>query len=276
MTGQLDAIHIYDAPDAVGLNIGVIAQFLSELLPEARVETRTDFFTHHLARFEPEQVEVLTEELAARLREREVRNLVAPDRRGDLEPVRPEDRDLGVVYLAEPLQDVMLPMIPEQERGPEHLHLVHLEHCIGRFEPRESHLRLQIIQHGQPTIVSTTGFVEAPALPREYSFRQAQLFAFGIEEATEELDEVFAKETLGHDDPRITHVATGFALKAVFRRLFDERGCDDPTCPLHHVDTHDELAAAHLSEAAGLCERHTRMLIEARSETDEGRNFDPS
>lgn len=266
MTDHIDAIYVYDAPDAIGLNIGVVAQFLSEILPDTEIEARTDFFTCHLGKFELPQVELLTEEIAARLSEREVRNLVAPDRRDDLDCITPEDRELGVVYLAEPLQDVMRPLIPEDERGDECLHIVYLEHCLGQFDPGESYLRLQIVQHGQPTIISTTGFVEAPALPREYSFRRAQLLAFGMEDATEELDEAFADETFGHGDSRITHVATGFALKALFYRLFDERGCDDLTCPLHEAATHDELAQAHIGDESGLCDRHTRMLIDARAD----------
>ena len=268
MTGQLDAIYIYDAPGTIGLNIGTTAQFLTELLPGTEVETRSDFFTHHMAQFEPSQVEVLTEQLIARLEEREVHNLVAPERRDDLEEVTPEDLDTGVIYLAEPLQDVMQAMVPQSERGPEKLHLVYLEQCIGRFEPGETYLTLQTIQHGEPAIISTTGFVEAPSLPREYSFRRGQLLAFGLDEATEELDEVFAEETFTHGDARITHVATGFALKALFCRMFDELGCEDRSCPLHNVDTHDELVAAHLSDEAGLCDRHTRMLIEARRNSD--------
>lgn len=261
---MLEAIYIYDAPNALGLNIGVVAQYLAELLPEVEVETRTDFFTWHLGQFDLPQVEVLTEQIAARLEEREVHNLVHPQRREDTPPISPEDRDLGVVYLAKPLQDVMRPMVPEPERGETRLHLAYITQCIGHFAPAEPLLKLQIIQHGEPTIISTTGFVEVPELPREYTFRRAQLMAFGMDEALEELDERFAGQTFGHGDAQITRVAVGYALQALFRRLFGEESCDDPTCPLHRALTHDELFESHLGESAGLCDRHTRMLIQAR------------
>ncbi len=268
MTTTPESIFIYDAPDIMGLNIGLIAQFLSEHLPDTEIETRTDFFTFHLGRFDLPQVEVLTEEIAPRLEEREVHNLISPQWRDDLAPVKPEDRGLGVVYLAEPLQDVMLPLIPEKERGDSYLHIAYIEQCLGSFETGETELCLQIIKHGEPTIISTTGFVEAPALPREYRFRKAQLIAFGMDEATEDLDETFAEKTLAHGDTRVTHVATGFALKAIFHRLFGEDSCDDPNCPLYRARTHDELSSAHLSDEAGLCDMHTQMLIRARSNRD--------
>ncbi len=260
----LKKLLIYDAPDAIGLDVRVVARHLADLLPQVRVETRTDFFTWHLGQYDFEQVEMLTEEVAARLEEREVHNLVAPSRRDKLEPVSPESRDLGVVYVADQLQDVMRVLLQQDEHGPEFLHLAYITQCLGRWVADESHLRLQIIQHGEPTIISTTGFVEAPALPREYAFRRAQLLAFGMEEAAEELDEQFAGSALAHGDPRINRVAAGYALQAVFRQMFGEQACDTPTCPLHPATTHDELARAHLSEDSRLCDRHARMLIMAR------------
>jgi len=265
----LDRIFIYDAPDAAGLDIGVVARRLDELLPDTEVETRTDFFTWRLGQFEPGQVAVLTEQIAERLDEREVHDLVAPERRSDLEPVTPDDRDLGAVYLAEPLQDVLRAMLPAEERGVANLHLAYITQCIGRWVAEESYFRLQIIRHGEPTIISTTGFVEAPALPREYAFRRAQLVGFGMEEAAEELDARFAGKALGHADARINRVATGFALKAVFRQAFAEDGCDEPTCPLHPTATHDELARAYLDDDSRLCDRHARMLTDAGRDAPE-------
>ncbi len=265
----LDTIFIYDAPDAIGLDIALIGRHLADMLPHTQVETRTDFFTWHLGRFEPAQVEVLTAEIAARLEEREVHNLVAPDRRDDLEPVTPESEDLGVVYQAEALQDVMRTLIPADETGSRHLHLVYITQCIGHWPPGESYFRLQIIQHGVPTIISTTGFVEAPALPREYTFRRAQLMTFGLERAADELDELFADRVFRHGDPRLNRVAMGYALQAVFRQAFGEEGCDVPTCPLHPATTHEELVRAHLDEDSRLCDRHAQMLIEARKRAPE-------
>ena len=259
---MLEWIYIYDAPDAFGLNIVEVGRILAELLPETQVETRTDFFTWQLGQFELPQVEMLTDEIAARLEEREAHNLVHPDLRADTEPITPEERDLGAVYLAKPLQEVMRPLVPQAERGAKRLHLAFITQSMGEFRPGEALFRLRIVQHGEPAIISTTGFFEALELPREYTFRRAQLIGFGMDEAAEELDEQFASQALRYGDEEITRVATGYALQAVFYRLFGEDGCARLTCPLHQVRTHDELFEAHLSPESKLCERHARMLAE--------------
>ncbi len=260
---ELERMYVYDAPDTAGLDVAEVAAYLGDLMPSLAMHIRTDFFTQHLARFDDEQVETLTRELAARLQEREVTNLVSPEDRELLPPVAPGERDLDSVYPAEGLQEVLAPLIPEGERGPAHLHLVFLSQCIGHWSGQQREFSLQIIQPGEPTLISTSGFIEAVRLPREYDFRRAQLLAFGLGGALDDLDEQFADRTLTYGDPRVTEAAKGYALQAVFGHLFGEIGCEDPTCRLHEAASADEMAAAQFGADAALCERHARMLRDA-------------
>lgn len=246
---RLRALHIYDAPDCAGLDIGQIAGYLASLLPPVVVDTRRDFFTHHLARFTPEQVEILTAELSKRLAERELAQ-------ADLDP------ELGPVYDAAALQDVLRPLLPQDERDKEHLHVVMLCPCLADRDSSGG-VQLRILQPGTPALISTTCLVEAPQLPREYLFRRAQLEAFGLHQYVEELEDEFSARTLGHADPRLTLVARGYALQALFYHLFGESGCNCSSCPLYEARDHDELMRAHLGPEAGLCARHRRMLREA-------------
>lgn len=265
---HLRRVYLYDSPDTAGLDIAEVAAYLGDLMPTVATHVRTDYLTHHLAKFNDEQVEVLARELAARLKEREVTNLVFPDDRGLLPPVRPEERDLQSVYPADALQEVVAPLLPRDERGSGKLHLVFVSQCIGQWNAQLRQFSLGIIQPGEPTLISTSGIVEAPKPPREYSFRRAQLVAFGLGEALEYLDEQFAAETLIHGDPRITEAAKGYGLQSVFHHLFGQAGCEEPMCRLYEAATADEMAAAQLGAEAALCERHARMLREALPESD--------
>lgn len=265
---HLRGVYVYDSPDTAGLDVAEVAAYLGDLMRTVATHVRTDYLTHHLARFNDQQVEVLADELAARLEEREVTNLVFPEDRGLLPPVRPAERELESVYPAEALQEVFAPLLPKEERGAGQLHLVFLSQCIGHWNSQLRQFSLGIIQPGEPTLISSSGLVEAPKPPREYSFRQAQLVAFGLGEALDHLDEQFAAEILIHGDPRITEAAKGYGLQSVFHHLFGEAGCEEPTCRLYEAATADEMAAAQLGAEAVLCERHARMLRQALARGD--------
>ena len=260
---ELEHIYLYDAPEAAGLDLADVAAFLRELIPTVATEMRTDYLTHHLVRFDPEQVKVLTAELSKRLDEREVTNLVYPEDRELLPPESPKQRGLQTVYLAGPLQEVLAPLLPEDERGPAHLHLLFISHCVGAWSQQRREFALRIMQPGQPTLISAACFIEAMRPSREYSFRRAHLVALGLGDALDDLDEQFTGRTFGYGDPRLTEIAAGYALQAVFHHLFGEVECEDPTCRLHRATTQEEMAAAQFGPDAGLCERHARMLREA-------------
>ncbi len=244
----ISEIHIYDAPETIGLDIDQVAAYLTELLPSVTITPHTDYFTQQLARFTPEQIDQVSDQLVARLAEREISDA--------------DDSDIGTVYDAPRLQEVMRPLLPEDQRGPDHLHIVFLTHCIARQSTDEAEYRLRIQQQGVPLLISTTGFVEALELPREYIFRRAQLEALGAEDQIEELEDDLAARILTYVDPRVTEVAKGYALQAVLGHFLGEAGCESPDCRMFKARTHEELTRAQFSAGTGLCERHARLLDE--------------
>ena len=113
-------------------------------------------------------------------------------------------------------------------------------------------------------MISLPGLVEAIPRPKEYEFRRAQLAIFGAdEEELEDLAEAFADRTLGYGDPRLNEVCKGYALMAVFYRMFGEAFCGDIQCRLHAARTQDALIKAQCRPKAGLCSRHLAMLESA-------------
>ena len=72
----LEAVYLYDSPDTAGLSVPEVVAYLGDLMPTVATRLRTDYFTHHLARFQQQHIEVLSQQLAARLQERELANHV--------------------------------------------------------------------------------------------------------------------------------------------------------------------------------------------------------
>jgi hypothetical protein len=131
---------------------------------------------------------------------------------------------------------------------------------LGTWREGKTHLRLRAAALGALNIISTSGLVEALELPRQYHFMRQQLAVLGIEE---EVDDVFADQTLGYGDPRLNEVCKGYLMQAVFYRLTGDTGCDDPACRLHLGGTHAATMRTQVLGRPGLCERHRREL-EAR------------
>jgi hypothetical protein len=252
-------VYLYDEPDAPGLDTAVIGGYLASELPGLDVQLRRDFLTHQLARFPDEQREVLEREMMKQLGRARVTNLAAPCEREHL-PVSPEELGLDRVYDAAALQAILRLLIAEEESSADHIHLVFTEHAIGSWSGETEPFRLHILCMGEPSVLSTTGLVEALPRPREYEFRRAQLAFLGLDEdALEDLAEEFADRTFGYGDRRINQVCQGYALMACYYRLFGEAFCHDPACRLYAARSHEELIEVQCGERVGLCERHDIM-----------------
>lgn len=255
----ISQIYLYDEPDAAGLDIEEIGGFVAAQFPSVEVQPRADFVTHQFRRFTPQQRAELEREMLKQFERAQVSDLEAIVGGGTVGAYQSED--LGLVFDATAYQTILRLLIEETEAGPDHVHLVFTENLIGSWREEKTLFQLQPICLGDPAILSTTGLVEAPAKPREYEYRRAQLAMFGMDtEALEDLAEDFASCTLGYGDPRLNEVCKGYALMACMHRMFGEAFCEDPNCRLFNARTQQEMMAAQCGPKAGLCERHQEML----------------
>jgi hypothetical protein len=257
---HLAALYLYDEPEAPGLDVDYLAAYLAALLPTCEAHPRTDFLTHHLARFSEEQRETLGEQLLEQLRRARVENLVPPALRGSLPPEDPTEAGWEEVYHAPSLQAVLHLLLPPEETHLSDLHLSLTNLRQGLWPAPDQPFRLTPAILGEPNLLSLTSLLEAPQPPREYEFLRLQMAMFGLEEGLEVVDERFAPSMLAEADPRLNEVVKGLLLQALFYRLFGEAFCLDPACRLYNATTHEDLLTAQTAPHAGLCERHRQWL----------------
>lgn len=256
----LSTIYLYDEPDAPGLDIEAIGGFLVSQFPATQVVPRSDFITHQFGRFTAEQRAQLQEAMLQRLAEAQVRNPGELAACAAASGIEPDASDLGLVFEAAAYQAILRLLVDPAESGAEHAHIVFTDNAIGSWRSEGKRFHLHIICMGEPSIISTTGLVEALPRPREYEFKRSQFAMFGAEEdLLEDLAEGFADRTFGYGDPRINELCKGYALMACFYRMFGEAFCDDPACRLFAAQTQEELIAIQCGPDVGLCERHEKM-----------------
>lgn len=259
---QLKRIYLYDDPEMQGLDADALGRYIRARLPQVAVEVRGEFFTHQLRRVAEEGQEAAAEQLAEQLRRAEVKNLVHPLERRGSSREDPAELGLGPLYRAPALQAIMAVLLDSSEAGMDHLHIVLAGHVIGDWDETRQ-FRLRVACLGQPSLISTVGLVEVPQRPRQYDFMRAHLLALGLDEDLDDLAETFGSQALGYGDPRINEVLKGYALMAVFYRLYGKGPCTDRTCRLYDAATQEELLACQCGPRARLCRRHSEMLAAA-------------
>lgn len=151
-----------------------------------------------------------------------------------------EEKGRGVLYdglwVQRALRKLICDSLPE-ESGSDFLHIIFTGRLIGTFEGRRYHARVVLL--GSPSIISTSGLVEAPARPREYYFIKGGLINSGRD--TRELDEMYRGRFIDYDDPKTTSAITSYALQDLFYELSGEAFCENPECCLFNSHWQEDV-----------------------------------
>ncbi|MFL6511794.1 MAG: DUF6775 family putative metallopeptidase [Nitrososphaera sp.] len=109
---------------------------------------------------------------------------------------------------------------------------------------------------GTPSIVSTTGIVEALAKPREFYLAQIG----SVRTDNTNLKKKFAGRFIDYNDKeKITAASINYALQTIFFFITDgEPFCNDKDCRLYNAHWQEELI--HIIEKRTLCIYHTNLV----------------
>jgi len=254
------SIILYDEGDGDSLNIEEIAGYLRQKIGRAAVAARgspfaglpRDSIADYAGRMAGNRVHELHRELEPE-----------PDPLyGEIEyekrRILGKTRAFGVLYDGFILQRLFRELIPVAERRLDTTHLIFTNRLLGTWDGgnRRYHLRTSV--YGLPSIISTTGLVEAPARPREYYLLKQQYDKLGKDPV--DLKDKFRGSFLDYGDSRLTEAAKGYAMQAVFNSLTGDPFCEDKGCRLYNAHWQEELIFAQMESGYEFCPRHTGML----------------
>ncbi|MBI4415686.1 MAG: hypothetical protein HY557_01715, partial [Euryarchaeota archaeon] len=100
--------------------------------------------------------------------------------------------------------------------------------------------------------------VEAPAKPRGFYAAKRGLRIDSADVRYEALKEQYAGRFVDYDDPRLTQIAKGYVLQALFYQMTGESFCEDPDCVLFNAHWQEELIHAQV-ESGLLCAAHRKV-----------------
>ena len=172
-------------------------------------------------------------------------------------------RAFGVIYDGLLLQRIFREIIPREECSLEFVHIIFTNRLFATCDDSNKRYHLRTSIYSIPSIVSTTGLVEAPAKPREYYLLKQQYERLGRDIG--ELKDGFRGSFIDYEDKRLTEVAKGYAMQAVFYSLTGYPFCEDKGCRLYNAHWQEELIFAQLESGYEFCQRHTKLLRKART-----------
>ena len=139
----------------------------------------------------------------------------------------------------------------------ETLHIVITNRLMCTFDENDGRYHARAIICANPTIISTTGIIEAPAKSREYYFETMALKTQGL--GIESVKEKHRGKFLDYNDKRLTTVVEGYLLQAIFYNITGESFCDNVECRLYNAHWQTDLLFSQI-KIRKLCKKHKEIL----------------
>ena len=137
------------------------------------------------------------------------------------------------------------------------LHIILTNRLTCTFDENDKRYHARAVICANPSIISTTGIIEAPAKPKEYYFEVMKLRTQGLD--IKSAKERYKDKFLEYNDKRLTKVLEGYILQVIFYNITGESFCEDIECRLNNAHWQKDLLFSQL-EINKLCKKHNEIL----------------
>jgi len=162
-----------------------------------------------------------------------------------------------VMYDAFEIQNVIYDIIVESDPDPSNLHIAFTNKLICTYDATDNRYHGRTIICSNPSIISTTGMIEAPARPSEYYFEVMKCKMQGL--SIHNAKKNYSQKFLDYHDKRLSKIAEGYLLQAIFYYLTGDAFCDNLDCRLNNAHWQKDLLYTQL-KIGKLCDKHQALL----------------
>ncbi len=260
---RIEKVLLYDEGAAEKLNIEELAEYLREKLEKVQVKVTGSPFAFWLEK-SPDYAKKL-----ASIKIQDASRKITPEPEPLYGEISYEKRRIlgktkafGVLYDGFHLQRVFSELILREERALAFVHIFFTNRLFATWGEVDKRYHARTSVYGFPSIISTSGVVEAPAKPREYYLLKQRYEMLGKDLL--ELKGSFKGRFIDYEDERLTEVIKGYVMQAVFYSLTGAPFCEDKDCRLYNAHWQEELIFAQLESGYEFCGRHTKILESLR------------
>jgi len=162
-----------------------------------------------------------------------------------------------IMYDGFQLQKIFTELIPSKESASDIFHICFTNKLTCTFDYSDHRYHGRALIGANPSIISTTGIIEAPAKPREYYFDLMTSFSRGIN--VESIRQKYKGTYLEYQDSRISTIIEGYILQAIFYYETGNPFCENLKCRLFNSHWQKDLLYSQL-EIGKLCQVHQKIL----------------
>ena len=155
------------------------------------------------------------------------------------------------------LQNVLGKIIPKEELRQDVFHVIFTNKLTCTYDYNDYRYHGRALIGSNPSIISTTGIIEAPAKPREYYLELIKNSRLGVN--VDVLKEKYRGTYLEYHDLRLAKIVEGYFLQALFYYETEEPFCEDVSCRLFNAHWQKDLLHSQL-ESRKLCKKHEKIL----------------
>jgi len=162
-----------------------------------------------------------------------------------------------VMYDGFEFQKILTKLIPSNELSLDQFHVIFTNKLTCTFDQNDFRYHGRTLIGSNPSIISTTGIIEAPAKPKGYYYDLISNITRGLN--IDSIKKKYQGTFLEYHDERLSIIIKGYVMQAVFYYLTGEPFCDKRECQLFNAHWQSDLIYSQL-EIGKLCDRHQQIL----------------
>ena len=248
---KISKIIIYDEPTVPEIQLKKLSEFLNETFP-IQVELQKNF------------LEISDDDIFEKIATTKINDLKKPFKKHiptqeDIF-IEKQSKDISedeiTYYDGFELCKIINEFIPRNENKIDTLHIIFSNKLTCTFDEKDFRYHARALIGSNPTIISTTGIIEAPAKPKKYYL---ELMTSTSQKETDDIKEKYQDEFLKYHDSQISQIVEGYLLQAIMYYETGEAFCEQKDCRLFNAHWQKELLFTQL-ESKKLCEKHIEII----------------
>lgn len=247
-------IILYDEPTVPQIQLKKLEKFVSDTFP-VKIEIRDNFFVGS------------NQNMYEKIASTRIFDLKKPFKihTPTIEEIQIEaqNKDMSnkeemILYDGYEFQKTISEFISTEESKENVLHIIFTNKLTCTFDENDFRYHARSLIGSNPTIISTTGIVEAPAKPKQYYL---DLMTNFTKEWIDEIKEKYKGEFLEYNDSRLSEIIEGYLLQAIMYYETGDAFCENKECRLYNAHWQKDLFHSQL-ENKKLCNEHQENLKE--------------